>query len=112
MSRKIEDAMVNAIRNRKEWTRGNTMVDFTGAERFAQIFLHGNQIGSYDYQSGALTVSLAGWNTNTTRSRVSALCRAFGNTLGVSNNQRKGGPMLINKDGSHTLINSTDWVNG
>lgn len=104
--RVIESNMVSAIRAGKNWRSGNTEVRWFGAG--GEVYLHGHLIGQVG--PGGLKVSLAGWNTNTTRSRVSALCRAFGRTLGVSN--RDFTPYLIGRGGERTEISSTDWVEG
>lgn len=109
MSRKIEDQMIAAIRARKDWHSGNTRVE--NNDRFTRVFLHGHQIGSIDNQTHKLAITLAGWNTNTTRGRVSALCREFGTSCGVSNNERKGGPHMIYRDGTSRLIDSHLWWN-
>lgn len=83
--RKIEQAMVRAIRAGKDWASGNTTVHTCVApERIAtEIRLHGNLIArliQIDRAAGFrwhLQVSLAGWNTATTRSRLTALAREF-----------------------------------
>lgn len=104
--RKIESNMVSAIRAGKNWRSGNTAVRWNGD--VAEVFLRGNMIGKVG--PGVMKITLADWNTNTTRSRVSALCHAFGRTLGVSN--RNWTPYLIGRDGERTEISSNDWVEG
>ena len=71
--RKIEQQMNEAITNVKEWKSGNTMV--THQDGVAFVFLHGNciaQVGT-DY----VRVFDGGWQTNTTKSRLNAICNAF-----------------------------------
>lgn len=67
--RKIEEKMVNAVRNCKYFHEGNTeVVPTQGA---VMVYLHGNMI--YMINNGTQTFTLAGWNTPTTRSRLRAL---------------------------------------
>lgn len=106
--RKIESNMVSAIRAGRNWKSGNTEVRVVPEYNITGVYLHGNHIANVALSK--LTVTLAGWNTNTTRSRVSALCHAFGRSLGVSNRDRV--PYLIGRDGSSTEIGESDWVEG
>jgi hypothetical protein len=77
--RKIEEQMLHAIRQGKNWRSGNTSVDwcehsptFGGSK--AIIRLHGNRIGIYQPSTGALNISDGeGWRTVTTKSRLNAL---------------------------------------
>lgn len=90
--RKVEEKMLEAIESGKDATIGGTKVihfDSNG-KRVIDVFLHGHLIAQKidnDWQ-----VSLAGWNTTTTRSRLTALlqgvCRCGPDGLGVST--RKG----------------------
>lgn len=90
--RKIEIAMCAAIRARRDWVSGNTAVELRtrqDGKPLAEIALYRNHIATVGYIElmGAaagpayhvvsLTVSLAGWNTATTRSRLSAIIREF-----------------------------------
>jgi hypothetical protein len=68
--------MVQAIRARRSRTMGNTRVEFPATGLAAwRVYLHGNLIASGGSDSFAVT--LAGWPTPTTRSRVNALLREF-----------------------------------
>ena len=78
--RTIERHMLNAISNRKNWKESNTEVRVSGtdndADSVVNVYLHGNKIAQYCYHYGKLWaryMSLAGWNTPTTRSRLRAL---------------------------------------
>lgn len=78
--RKIEQAMLAAVQQRKFWISGNTCVDYVEAGNpngpRSEIFLHGNHIADYWHQSGTLDVdsrTLALWPTPTTKSRLRAL---------------------------------------
>lgn len=74
--RKIEQAMLNAVHNKKNWKQGNTEVRYSEGKNTSCVTLYGNFIYSYYYDTGEVIFSLCGWNTQTTRSRL--------NTLGVS----------------------------
>lgn len=50
----------------------NTVVTNEGEETVVR--LHGNAIARHFHSSGVVVVSLAGWPTLTTRSRVNAIC--------------------------------------
>lgn len=80
--RKIEQQMCDAVRARKNWSNGNTRVEIlpgaTPEGALFRVYLHGNLIAGGDYTwSRNLMVTLAGWPTVTTRSRVNAILRAF-----------------------------------
>lgn len=75
MTRKIEDAMVQAIRTHRNWTSGNTQVQAM-CDGTVMVFLHGKQIAQLGTETAHWT--LAGWNTATTRSRINAMASAFG----------------------------------
>jgi len=73
--RKIETQMIAAINNRKDWKSGNTEV-FINGNNCANVYLHGNLIAWVNKDNG-LTVFDGGWQTNTTKSRLNALCDEF-----------------------------------
>lgn len=85
--RTIEKEMLQAIEDRKNWSKSNTMVnihdDFTCGE-YAKVFLFGNHIGDYWYQTGNFETNLTtliDWPSVTTISRL--------RSLGVHVSQRK-----------------------
>lgn len=63
--------MIQAIVDRADWKNSNTEVIQAGDQ--ANIYLHDNLIGVYHNKSMALSISHAGWETNTTKSRLNAL---------------------------------------
>lgn len=65
----IEKNVLQAIRERKTRTFGNTSVYCES--NFVAVSLHGNNI--YRDEDGEIFVNLCGWNTATTRSRLRAL---------------------------------------
>lgn len=67
--RKITTQAVNAFMQGKEFNGGNTKV-----ERGA-LLLHGNKIAEFEslLNNDNINITLAGWNTNTTRERLNGL---------------------------------------
>lgn len=97
--REIEKDTIKAINNAKdalknnlefEWHKQNMMVDADRLNKCVRVFLHGNCIARL-YRK-YLTVTLAGWNTNTTRSRVNTLINEYcdGHRYGI--HQKNGMP--------------------
>ena len=64
--RKITSEAVRAFLNGENYKNGNTMVTKQ------DYFLHGNKIAERT-ESGGIRITLAGWNTNTTRERLNGL---------------------------------------
>lgn len=99
--RKIEQAMLKAIKDKKNWQKDNTQVIYypevseTLHSRIehTKVFLHGNHIATIDHgrdnQVTANPVTLRRWPTPTTKSRLRA--------LGVSVSTRKGETYLNGK---------------
>ncbi len=73
--RKIETQMIAAINSRKDWKSGNTEV-FINDNNCANVYLHGNLI-AWVNKDNDLTVFDGGWQTNTTKSRLNALCGEY-----------------------------------
>ncbi len=74
LMRKIESQMVAAINANKNWKSGNTEVK-TDDANISRVFLHGNHIATIDDDS--MMIMDGGWQSNTTKSRLNALCDAF-----------------------------------
>lgn len=72
--RKIEKDMLRAIRNRKNWRCENTEVVVT--DETVNVYLHENRIVRYWPASMMLDMTLCGWPTVTTRSRLNAITEA------------------------------------
>lgn len=130
--RKIEQAMVCALQARVNWRDGNTAVILDARQDgkpLARVELHGNHIATIGYVElmGAaagpsymvqnLSVSLAGWNTVMTRSRLSAIIRAFAavgphglgvSTRGGSRGGRDGVPFLHDAQGER-MMSDAGW---
>tara|TARA_B100000900_G_C20552748_1_gene705455 strand:+ start:890 stop:1210 length:321 start_codon:yes stop_codon:yes gene_type:complete len=65
--------MIEAIKNNKNWTSGNTQV--VTNDNVSTVYLHGNKIALVDDTS--MTIFDGGWQSNTTKSRLNALCDEF-----------------------------------
>ena len=73
--------MNQAIRARNNFSSANTTVqtvshlDSQGIyNEESKVFLHGNHIATYDHVNKELTLFDGGWQSNTTKSRLNALC--------------------------------------
>ena len=73
--RKVEMQMNTAIRYRRNWAGSNTMVRVS--REVIEVFLHGNHIATYNYADKELALFDGGWQSNTTKSRLNALCYEF-----------------------------------
>ena len=71
--RKIESQMNKAIQSNKNWSSGNTQV--ITEDNVSKVYLHGNHIATIDEDS--MTIYDGGWQSNTTKSRLNALCDEF-----------------------------------
>ena len=71
--RKIESQMIAAIHGNKNWSSGNTQV--VTNDGVSTVYLHGNKIALVDDNS--MTIFDGGWQSNTTKSRLNALCSEF-----------------------------------
>ena len=92
--RKIEQQMMDAIRNRKNWAGGNTQVRFDAEGGWwCKVYLHGNHIADFDEMLWRATVNLETlkqWPTMTTKSRLRA--------LGVDLVQKQGRLFINNQE--------------
>ena len=67
--RKVTKLIGNAFNNHKKLTVGNTTTDGES------IWLHGNKIVRRE-DGGSISVNTQGWNTPTTKERLSFFCNA------------------------------------
>lgn len=72
--RKIESQMIDAINANKNWKSANTEVR-TDDNNESRVFLHGNHIATVT--DNDMMIMDGGWQSNTTKSRLNALCDAF-----------------------------------
>ena len=77
--RKIESQMNQAIRNGSDFSKDNTQVVNIRGNAF--VYLHGNHIATVSDDS--LQLFDGGWRSNTTKSRLNALCSEFAYGCGV-----------------------------
>ena len=114
--RKIEERMIEAIKERKTFSLNNTRVTELNKDNQQGVFLHDNLIAVIrwvKHSRGAVSApvfelkdidcTLAGWGTVTTRSRLNAICRGFG--MPSRFGQRKGRQVF-----DDDLIGENDWV--
>ena len=73
--RKIESQMCAAVQKNIDWQSANTSVHFDAETGVSVVRLHGNKIAEIDDTS--MTIFDGGWQTNTTKSRLNALCTEF-----------------------------------
>jgi hypothetical protein len=110
--RKIEQAMIDAIKAGRDWSKDNTRVSIAGTRgaESVKVFLHGNMIAQRIGHGWKFT--LAGWNTPTTRSRINALAYAFSWRWRVS--CKAGIPQVVSRSVADNpgwrVIGSHEWV--
>ena len=77
--RKIEQDMLKAINECKNFKNDNTRVRWTNADGTSQaiVYLHDNMIASYKPSEGSLYIRDGGWASNTTKSRLNVLLGEF-----------------------------------
>ena len=73
--RKIETLMNKALINSKNWKLANTEVTFDQESGHSRVYLHGNHIATLG--ETFLTITDAGYQTRTTKSRLNAIIRTF-----------------------------------
>ena len=81
--RKIEREMNYAIRNKIAWSKSNTCTTFDNTIENCFVYLHGNHIATYNYANRELELYDGGWQSNTTKSRLNALCDELATGFGV-----------------------------
>ena len=79
--RKIEKNMNSAIWSKTNWAGSNTTVITEDNE--SRVMLHGNHIATYNHTLKELELFDGGWQSNTTKSRLNALCYEFAIGFGV-----------------------------
>ena len=75
LMRKIERQMCEAIQSNKDWQSSNTSVHFDPETGVSIVRLHGNKIA--EVSDNDMTIFDGGWQSNTTKSRLNALCDYF-----------------------------------
>ena len=73
--RLIEKQMCSAIHHNQNWQSANTSVHFDPETGISVVRLHGNKIA--EVSDTEVTIFDGGWQSNTTKSRLNALCAEF-----------------------------------
>ena len=69
--KKITILAASAFVTGRKWKRSNTEVDVVGD--MSHLYLFGNLIAIKNLKTGKVSVSNAGWKTNTTRERLNGI---------------------------------------
>ena len=94
--RKITEQIAHAFKQGKRKSNGNTRTNGN------MVFLHTNIIAER-YENGAIYMSLAGWNTVTTRERLNGIAAILG--LKARFTQKNFEPYFNGE-----LIDAHDWI--
>ena len=73
--RKIERQMCDAVQGNRNWKSANTEVKIDLETKVSSVYLHGNLIATVSDDD--MVIYDNGGQTNTTKSRLNALCDAF-----------------------------------
>ena len=73
--RKIESQMCAAVQSNIDWKSGNTEVTIDKETNTSSVYLHGNLIATVT--DNDMTIYDGGYQSNTTKSRLNALCSEF-----------------------------------
>ena len=73
--RKIEQQMCAAVQNNINWKSGNTSVHYSEEYGTSTVYLHDNLIAIVS--DNDMEIFDGGWQSNTTKSRLNALCSEF-----------------------------------
>ena len=103
--RKIETQMNMAIKSQKNWCSGNTQVITDNG--ISRVFLHGNHIATYNYANKELSLYDGGWQSNTTKSRLNALCYELATGFSVF---QKNWNWFVSDFQSKTVKDFTDGI--
>ena len=95
-----------AIRNKIAWSKSNTLTTFSSDLKECFVYLHGNHIATYNYTLKELSLYDGGWQSNTTKSRLNALCNEFATGFGVF---QKNWEWFVS-DFQNTVVDFTDGV--
>ena len=69
--RLIEQQMVHAVGNKKDWRKDNTEVLYSPSRDVSCVYLHRNLIATID--NNTVEIYDGGWQTTTTKSRLNAI---------------------------------------
>ena len=104
--RLIEREMNNAVKNKIAWSKSNTLTTFSSDLKECFIYLHGNHIATYNYDNKELSLFDGGWQSNTTKSRLNALCSELATGFSVF---QKNWEWFVS-DFQNTVVDFTDGI--
>ena len=114
--RKIEKQMIEAIKSETDWKSGNTKVVnfFNDGDKcvVTSVFLHDNLIA--EVTDNDMIIFDGGWQSNTTKSRLNALCSEFcvdGECVYQKNFQWYV-DKLVGMAGQSKVFNTYEFTNG
>ena len=67
--------MISAVKNCKDWRNDNTEVLYSPSRKVSCVYLHKNLIATISKDE--VEIYDGGWQSNTTKSRLNALCSEF-----------------------------------
>ena len=94
--RLIEQQMVHAVGNKKDWRKDNTEVLYSPSRDVCCVYLHKNLIATIDNNS--VEIYDGGWQSNTTKSRLNALINGLCNGYKCGVYQRKFEWFIMDND--------------
>ena len=98
--------MNNAVRNKIAWSKSNTLTTFSSDLKECFVYLHGNHIATYNYDLKELSLFDGGWQSNTTKSRLNALCNELATGFSVF---QKNWDWYVS-DFQKTVVDFTDGI--
>ena len=104
--RQIEKEMNMAIKSKTAWSKSNTCTTFDNTIENCFVYLHGNHIATYNYEDKELTLFDGGWQSNTTKSRLNALCYELATGFSVI---QKNWDWFVS-DFQNTVVDFTDGI--
>ncbi len=103
--RQIAKDSINAFRNKRNFNRQNMSVAYSQDNNTSYMALHGNTIAIYKHSTGELSITNAGWESNTTKERLNGIIDTM--TVGVDRIYQKNWQWYLNGntwDGNLTVI--------
>ena len=101
-----------AIQQNRNWSGSNTTVTFDEDTNTSSVYLHGNLIATVT--DNDMTIYDGGWQSNTTKSRLNALCDEFciaGEGV-FQKNFKWYVSRFVGQAGQSKVYNADDFVNG
>ena len=104
--------MCQAIQSNEDWCSGNTRVIYSPIRNTSEVYLHNNLIAIVT--DDGLQIFDGGWQSNTTKSRLNALCSEFcveGECVYQKNFQWYV-DKLVGMAGQSKVFNTYEFTNG